>query len=123
MLFLNAPSRHFDSIGAFRILLELLLKETSQQFSFFNVNQWFSTFSLNGDESRLTSLLEGRTKAFTTSQFTRFVLLQNEVCYRKYQRFYRKTIEGRTKGAWELHATLRTVIEKHWCRPSLRKKK
>jgi len=48
-----------------------------------SVDQWFSTFSLNGDESRLTSLLEGRAEAFTTSQFTRFVLLQNEACYTK----------------------------------------
>jgi len=44
----------------------------------------------------------------------RFVLLQNEVCYTKYQRFGWKTAEGRTKGAWEPHAALGTAVENHW---------
>ena len=51
---------------------------------------------------------------FNTIQFTRFVLQQNEVCYTKYQTFYWKTAEGRTKGVWEPNAALRTGVENHW---------
>ena len=53
-------------------------------------------------------------KIFNTIQFTRFVLQQNEVCDTKYQTFYWKTAEGRTKGAWEPNAALRTWVENHW---------
>ena len=53
-------------------------------------------------------------KFFNAIHLTRFVLQQNEVCYTKYRTFYRKTAEGRTKGARETNAALRTGVGNHW---------
>jgi len=50
----------------------------------FGLDQWFSTFPLKRVQSKSAILLESRTKKSNTNQLTRFVLLQNEVCYTKY---------------------------------------
>jgi len=49
-------------------------------------NHGMSIFSLKGPKSR--SCERVALKIFNASQFTRLVLLQNEVCYTKYHRFY-----------------------------------
>jgi len=73
---------------------------------------------LKGDKSRLTTLLESRTKAILT-QVNRHVLIysrtksvtQNNKGFKGNKVL--KTAEGRTKGAWGPHAALKTVVENH----------
>jgi len=73
---------------------------------------------LKGAKSRLTTLLESRTKAILT-QVNRHVLIysrtksatQNNKGFNGNKVL--KTAEVRTEGAWGPNAALKTVVEKH----------
>jgi len=79
------------------------------------LNQWFSTFSLKGAKSRLTTLLENPTKDILTQVSWQVLFYSRTNCVtQKYYRFYWKTAEGRTKSTWEPHVAPRTAVENHW---------
>ena len=63
--------------------------------------------NLFAEGNQIQTYKESRTKEILTQ------VTWHKVCHTKYQRFYWKTAEDCTKGAWEPHAALRTVVKNH----------